>query len=429
MSIMTRRFRSIAVARRTVTVGPLAALTYLALGCASSATPSGPPQSTDQADSGLGGSSGSGSAASGSGIGTSTGQGDQSGSAAPSGTSSSGTPTAGDVGDDGGGPTETSDGGGAPDAAAACTKVVTPSMDCTAPLAPGDSKTCTLGTRQYLLYAPKNLNVCQPTALVIDAHGATQSAPSQLFGKPAFCTGGTTCWNGPGSGWRLEAETPGGGFVLVTPVSATSANTWDTTSDPMFMAQIVTAIEKVAMIDPKRVYMTGISNGAELSYATGCAHPDVFSGISPNSGGTLGGTFCNMISKPISDIQFDDMPDFAFSDSQSSVTNLAKVDNCKAGPTAWKTFDSTTTDVVCLKNPDDNATTLVPCNSIMPAVKPTTCQLWNQCDGGVRVVFCTVAAGTLHGAANASIDGHIIYENSTNLNTPSVAWRFFKGIY
>jgi polyhydroxybutyrate depolymerase len=301
-------------------------------------------------------------------------------------------------------------------------------MDCTAPIAPGDQKTCMLGTRQYLLYAPKNLNVCEPTALVLDAHGATQSAPSQLYGKPAFCTG-ATCWSGPGSGWRLESETPGGGFILVTPASATSANTWDTTNDPMFMVQIVMAIEKVANIDPKRVYITGISNGAELSYATGCTNPSIFAGISPNSGGTLGGTFCNMLSHPLSDIQFDDMPDFAFSDSQSSVTNLAKVDNCKNGPTAWKTFDSTTTDVVCLKNPDDNATTLVPCNSIMPAVKPTTCQLWDQCDGGVRVVFCQVAAGTMHGAANAAIDGHIIYENSTNLNTPSVAWRFFQGIY
>jgi polyhydroxybutyrate depolymerase len=337
-----------------------------------------------------------------------------------------GTPT---TGSDGGGSSGSADGATAPhpDAAAACTKTVTSSMDCSAPLAPGDYKTCMLGTRQYLLYAPKTLNVCQPAALVIDAHGATQTAPSQLLGKPAFCTG-ATCWNGPGSGWRLEAETPGGGFVLVTPSSATSANTWDTTADVTFMANIVATVQMVANIDPKRVYMTGISNGAELSYATGCGHPEVFSAISPNSGGTLGGTECNTISKPISDIQFDDMPDFAFSDSQSSVTNLAKVENC-AGPAAWKTFDSTTTDVVCLQNPDDNATTLVPCNTITPAVKPTTCQLWEKCTGGVRVVFCTVAAGILHGSANAAIDGHIIYENSTNLNTPSVAWRFFQGIY
>jgi poly(3-hydroxybutyrate) depolymerase len=423
MSILTRRGRSLDVVHQVVRFGPIAALAYLAIGCGSTAAPSAGYDAGPGLNSSAGGSGGS---SSGTGSGSGAGEGS---SGSSSGASSSGVPMTGAPGDEGGAPGNADGGpGSGAEAGVACTKVVTSSMDCTAPLAPGDSKTCMLGSRQYLLYAPKNLNVCQPTALVIDAHGATQSAPSQLLGKPAFCTG-TTCWNGPGSGWRLEAEQPGGGFVLVTPSSATSANTWDTTSDPMFMAQIVSAIEKVAMIDPKRVYMTGISNGAELSYATGCMSPDIFSGISPNSGGTLGGTFCNMLSKPLADIQFDDMPDFAFSDSQSSVTNLAKVDNCKNGPTAWKTFDSTTTDPVCLKNPDDNATTIVPCNSITPAVKPTTCQLWDQCDGGVRVVFCTVAAGTLHGSANAAIDGHIIYENSTNLNTPSVAWRFFQGIY
>ncbi len=421
---MKRRNGSTVVNVRAMATASVATLGIFATGCGSSTEAGGidagtglPNSSGSTSSSGQAASSGSG----GSGVsGTESGAGQTSGA-------SSGTTTTGEPGSDGGEPSGSPE-GGSPEAAAACDKVVTSSMDCTAPLAPGDSKTCMLGTRQYLLYAPKTLNVCESTALIIDAHGATQSAQSQLLGKPAFCTG-TTCWNGPGSGWRLESEMPGGGFVLVTPVSSTSANTWDTSADPTFMVNIVAAIKKIADIDPKRVYMTGISNGAELSYATGCMHPDVFSGISPNSGGTLGGTECNMISKPINDIQFDDMPDFAFSDSQSTVTNLAKVQNCKAGPTAWKTFDSTTTDPVCLLNPDDNATTIVPCNSITPAVKPTTCQLWDQCDGGVRVVFCIVAAGTLHGSANAAIDGHIIYENSTHLNTPSVAWRFFQGIY
>lgn len=424
---MTHRNGSVVVASRAAALVRIGALIWLATGCGSAAVSGNDAGSSATGSSGSSGgaSSGSPSASSGSG-GSGVSPSSTSGQPSEEADGTAG-PSSGSAGEDaavvadGAGPT-------APEASAACTKVITPSMDCTMPLAPGDNKSCMLGTRQYFLYAPKNLNVCEPAALVIDAHGATQTAQSQLSGMPAFCTG-ATCWKGPGSGWRLESETPGGGFILVTPSSATSGNTWDTTADPAYMAQLVDAVKKVAMVDPKRVYMTGISNGAQLSYATGCMNPSVFSGISPNSGGVLGGTFCNMISKPLSDIQFDDMPDFAFSDSQSSVTNLAKVDNCKEGPKAWKTFDSTTTDPVCLKNPDDNATTIVPCNSITPAVKPTTCQLWDQCDGGVRVVFCTVAAGTLHGAANAAIDGHIIYENSTNLNTPSVAWRFFKGVY
>jgi poly(3-hydroxybutyrate) depolymerase len=351
------------------------------------------------------------------------------GTGATSGPPSSGSSSASGS-DGGGGSSGGTDGGadGATDAPPPCTKQITPSTDCSAPLAPGDQKKCMLGSRSYYLYAPKTFNVCQPAALVIDAHGATQSAASQFLGVPAFCSG-TVCWNGPGSGWRLEADTPGGGFILVTPESATSANTWDTTADPMYMIQLIAQVKTIATVDPKKIYITGISNGAQLSNVTACLNAGVFAGISPNSGGVLGGTQCNTLSKPQADIQFDDMPDFAFSDSQSTVTNMAKADNCKTGPTKWTTFDSTTTDTVCLLNPDDNKTTLVPCNTITPAVKPTTCQIWDQCDGGVKVVFCQVAAGTLHGPANAAIDGHIIYENDTHLNTPSVAWRFFKSFW
>jgi hypothetical protein len=205
MSIVTRRVRFLHLVGRG---GAVTAVTVLVIGCGSTTTPA-----SFDAGSGLPSSSGGGSSSGA--AGDDMGQGSSGGS---SGASNPGMPMTSGPGDDGGVPTGGSDGGrgSGADAGGPCTKVITPSMDCSAPLAPGDSKTCMLGSRQYLLYAPKNLNVCEPTALVIDAHGATQSAPSQLLGKPAFCTG-TTCWNGPGSGWRLEAEAPGGGFVLVTP--------------------------------------------------------------------------------------------------------------------------------------------------------------------------------------------------------------------
>ena len=61
--------------------------------------------------------------------------------------------------------------------------------------------------------------------------------------------------------------------------------------------------------------------------------------------------------------------------------------------------------------------------------KPTTCQIWDQCDEGTQVVFCKVAPGTAHGTANATLDAHVLYENASHLNTPSVAWRFFKSLW
>ena len=52
--------------------------------------------------------------------------------------------------------------------------------------------------------------------------------------------------------------------------------------------------------------------------------------------------------------------------------------------------------------------------------------IWDECDEGLKVAWYDVAPNTEHGAANASTDAHIIYENNTILNTPSLAWRFFK---
>jgi hypothetical protein len=73
--------------------------------------------------------------------------------------------------------------------------------------------------------------------------------------------------------------------------------------------------------------------------------------------------------------------------------------------------------------------TLVPCTEVKAMIEPTVCKMWDQCDGGVEVVFCEVAANTEHGAGNEALDGHIIYENNTILSTPSLAWRFFQRFW
>jgi hypothetical protein len=102
---------------------------------------------------------------------------------------------------------------------------------------------------------------------------------------------------------------------------------------------------------------------------------------------------------------------------------------------AWLTIDSNTTDTVCRNDPFDTDPDLVPCDSITQTsitpsgIEPTVCKRWDGCDDGVAVVFCDVAPSTLHGPENASVDAHILYGNATSLNTPSVAWRFFKSFW
>jgi poly(3-hydroxybutyrate) depolymerase len=322
---------------------------------------------------------------------------------------------------------ESAAGSGAGDGAAGmpaeetCDKQLMASKDCSMPLAPGDRRSCMLGTRQYEVYAGKTLNLCKPTALVIDAHGATETAVQQV-GEMEFCASGGVCWMGLGSGWKAEADQPGGGFIAVFPQGLN--NMWSQ-SDADFMVQIVDEIKKVADIDPKKVYISGISNGGALTYWTGCPHSDIFHGMSPNSGGNN----CTSIKQPIPVIAFDDEPDFAYQGSVDAANTMVMLNNCKGSAKPWLTVDAMYDEPVCRSKKADMSATLVPCSMVGMPIEPTTCQVWDQCDGGVQVVFCKVAPNTDHGASNASLDGHIIYVNNTLLNTPSLAWRFFKSFW
>jgi poly(3-hydroxybutyrate) depolymerase len=303
-----------------------------------------------------------------------------------------------------------------------CTMTIPSSKDCAAKLAPGDRRSCMLGTRQYEVYAGKSLNPCKPVALVIDAHGATETAVQQA-GEMEFCAG-ALCWHGLGSGWKAEADTPGGGFIVVFPQGV--GNVWNN-ADADYMVQIVDEIKKANDIDPKKVYISGISNGGALTYWTGCPHSDVFHGMAPHSAGDN----CTAVTQPIPVIQFDDMPDFAYQSSVDATNTMVMLEHCKGGPKDWITVDGSYTEAVCRSAKEDVNATLVPCNTVMAStpLQPTKCKMWDQCDGNVEIVFCEVAANTEHGAGNEATDGHIIYENNTILNTPSLAWRFFQRFW
>ncbi|HET8936684.1 MAG TPA: hypothetical protein VFN67_24745 [Polyangiales bacterium] len=311
---------------------------------------------------------------------------------------------------------------GTPATEEACAVTVPSSTDCSAKLAPGDHRMCKVGNREYIVHAGKTMNLCKPVGLVIDAHGASETAPEQ-FGSEEFCAGGGICWHGIGSGWAAEADSPGGGFIAVFPQG--NNNMWSA-SDADFMLMIVEEMKKVADIDPKKVYMSGISNGGFLTFQTGCAHADVFRGMAPVAGGTT----CSTVKQPIPLISFDGKPDFAYDSHLSANESVVKANNCKGEAKPWLTIDMNYTEPVCRDAKQNTMAKLVPCNTVTSQmIKPTVCKIWDQCDGGVKVAWCDVSPNMEHGESNAALDAHILYENDSLLNMPSVAWRFFKEFW
>jgi polyhydroxybutyrate depolymerase len=128
--------------------------------------------------------------------------------------------------------------------------------------------------RTYGVYRPAKLPA-GPVPLVVVLHGAA----------------GTGAQAEQSYGWDAEADR--GGFVAAFPDGV--GRTWDASPDCCgkaaadhvddvgFLEQLVATVSAGAPIDPRRVFLTGISNGALLAYRAAC-DSDTFAAIAPVSG-------------------------------------------------------------------------------------------------------------------------------------------------
>ncbi|MET0344197.1 MAG: hypothetical protein ABW252_24490 [Polyangiales bacterium] len=291
------------------------------------------------------------------------------------------------------------------------------SVECNAPLAAGVERLCRAGNRQYTIRAGKTYDPCKPSALVVDVPTAGESAGVHL-GRESFCMS-NLCWMGIGSGWAAESDTPGGAFIVVVPHGTPARGD----EEAKALRDIVSAVKKVANIDAKRVYASGLGAGGDSAYEAACRESDVFRGAATNSA-ALG---CTALKKPVPAIAFGARGDYNYSRNYAAIENVAKLNGCKSGPSDWRKFDGESRDPVCRSDRNDPRASIVPCNTVTSAkLQPTLCKAWTGCKDGTEVVWCDVAPSTDHGARNAAADAFIVYHNATNLNTPSVAWRFFQ---
>ena len=119
-------------------------------------------------------------------------------------------------------------------------------------------------TRRYILHVPPNLDPAKPVPLVVVLHGATQSPESAEHMS------------------RMSELADKNGFIAIYP-SGTSRNsddripTWNAgaccayamtnnINDVGYLSALLDQLEHDYRIDTKRIYVTGISNGAMMSY-------------------------------------------------------------------------------------------------------------------------------------------------------------------
>jgi len=135
-------------------------------------------------------------------------------------------------------------------------------------------------TREYILHVPPTYKGKSAVPLVIVLHGAIQGAASaermsgmsELADKESFIAvypngtsmmGNAPAWNAGNCCGYAQRESVG---------------------DIAFLRALITRLQKSYNIDAKRIYVTGISNGAMMSYRAACEMSDVVAAVAPVEG-------------------------------------------------------------------------------------------------------------------------------------------------
>ena len=130
--------------------------------------------------------------------------------------------------------------------------------------------------RSYILHVPVNYDPSRPTALVLAFHGLGLNAEEMIRI----------------SGFSEQADTTG--FIVVYPNGTGETSSWNgghccgeaainNVDDVGFVRALIEELSASIDIDPDRIYATGFSNGAILTYRLACELSDLLAAVSPVS--------------------------------------------------------------------------------------------------------------------------------------------------
>lgn len=137
------------------------------------------------------------------------------------------------------------------------------------------------GRRTYRLYTPRRVPA-GPAPLVVMLHGCKQT-PDDFA-----------------AGTRMNALAEAHGFLVAypeQPARANGASCWNWfepahqrrgQGEPAELAAVVADIRRQHRVDPRRVFVAGLSAGGAMAVVLGETYPEVFAGVAAHSGLALG---------------------------------------------------------------------------------------------------------------------------------------------
>lgn len=145
------------------------------------------------------------------------------------------------------------------------------------------------GDRPVTIHVPSNYDPGSPTPLLLGLHGYCPCV------RP---DGSVVRYIGDAWGFRAVAEELG--ILYADPIGELDANGrlfWNATpaccnnfasdvDDSSYLRSVIDEARALLNVDERRIYTTGHSNGAWMSYRMACDHADVIAGIAPYAGAT-----------------------------------------------------------------------------------------------------------------------------------------------
>jgi len=193
-------------------------------------------------------------------------------------------------------------------------------------------------TREYLVHVPKSYRAGRPTPMLLALHGG----------------GGSADYQADDSKYRLISKSDQAGFIAVFPngysrLPGGILATWNAGTccgpaqknnidDVGFIRDVIRRVERQAAIDPARVFATGMSNGAMMSWRLACEAPEIRA-IAPVEG-TDNTTHCSP-SRPVSVIEFHaaDDPNVPFNGGVGVGPSHTDFVSVPATQAKWVTLD------------------------------------------------------------------------------------------
>jgi polyhydroxybutyrate depolymerase len=249
-------------------------------------------------------------------------------------------------------------------------------------------------TRTYDLRVPTGYDGTTPVPLVLDLHGlgsnkAQQRAVSGLAPR-ADTEGFAIAWpNGTGSG---AANSWNGGFCC-------GAAADEDVDDTGYLRSLVDAIAQEVVVDRRRVYATGISNGGAMTQRLACEAADVFAAAAPLAFpiGLLPIESCAP-SRPIPVLTF-----------QGTTDVLVPYEGAGPFPSALESFTHWRTEGGCGSGEVEEST----------VSGDSDCAVDTSCAPGVEVGLCSILS------TEEIVGGHILYINP-DFDLAEVAWAFLS---